>query len=395
MSKATAQALELESATQVTFNALMALANSRLVTVLPRQPAQSATPDALMILAQSMLALALLTMAAMLSVAILSDAQLWSAFLIFPAAQAELPALLVTMFACLITVASNQLLNADLLHQAHQLRLSVVEPHQLFALADSVLILSAAAQSQLPQEDSSKTLALLKFLMVAALLLQSNVQEVNVSWVKSSARWLSTAQLAPSDALTTLALNLLHFATVLHAPVPTPSSAGMVFASLTHLTAQQDLHAQPANQSNATTVPALTFFQSALITLLVLHISQSAATLEIAGNTKKTAQPFQPALPLFRFFARMDHAENPFNTAKVLPTSRFLPEIFAALMVHSHPHSHCAQLVLPALLVMSNAGMDLVTLTSLYALLLVMPTTVLLDAQMALSDQASLIAQPE
>jgi hypothetical protein len=40
--------------------------------------------------------------------------------------------------------------------------------------------------------------------------------------------------------------------------------------------------------------------------------------------------------------------------------------------------------VLPARLVMSNAGMDLVTLTSLYALLLVMPTTVLLDAQMAL-----------
>jgi hypothetical protein len=57
-----------------------------------------------------------------------------------------------------------------------------------------------------------------------------------------------------------------------------------------------------------------------------------------------TVQLFLPALLLCQFFAKMAHAENLFNTAKVLPLLLFLKERFAAQMVHSPLHSQSAQL---------------------------------------------------
>jgi hypothetical protein len=208
-----------------------------------------------------------------------------------------------------------------------------------------VLIPSLAAQQLIQAEDCSKiVLVSFKFLTVAALLLLRDVLVVSALWVKFFVLQSSTAQLTPSDALTTPALLLRVSATVHLALALMVSNAGTVSVLPINLIAPQDPHAQLTCQSNATTVPALTFFPTAQLTSLVLLTSQFAVTLATADKARMTVLLFLPALLLCRFFARMAHAENQFNTAKVLPLLLFLKERFAAQMVHSPLHTQSAQL---------------------------------------------------
>jgi len=156
-----------------------------------------------------------------------------------------------------------------------------------------------------------------------------------------------------------------------------------------NLNVLQDRHVQIANLLSATTVHVLTFFPIALIILLALPIYQFVAILETVDKVRTTVQLFLPALTPSLYFARMVLAESLFSTVKVLPTLPFLKEKSAALMVLSHSHYHSALLALLAQLDISNAGTEPVYPASYHALLLVMLTMVLSDAQMVLSEQTS------
>jgi hypothetical protein len=231
--------------------------------------------------------------------------------------------------------------------------------------------------------------------MVVVLLLRRDALEVNVFTVRFFVLKSWTAHQILSDALIIPVPLMEIFATTQLALVKILSNAGMAFVWMMNLNVQQDLHAQIANQSSVMMVHALTHFRTALTILPALLICQFDAILETADNTRRTAQPFQLALNLCLFFARMALAESPFNIAKVLRMLLFLKEKSAALMVLSLSHSHCA---LPVLLVQEdilNAGMEPVYQASLYALLLKIYITMLSDVQMDLWDQASKIAQQE